>query len=449
MEVMAAKKVSVFHRMGAQPAKKSVVCRYWANGNCIKGDNCDYFHGERPPPQTGYVHYNQARSKTWTNTNSSCNPKYGNGSSLSKKGGKFSTASYQKPPRKVSTKSLTFVRSELEKNDTRKAPIKQCGDWVRGNCVRGDKCRYVHSWFSGSGFAMLAKLEGHAKGITGIALPSGCDKLYSCSKDKSIRAWDCNSGQLAGSVSTVGEVGCLINEGAWLFVGLPNVVKAWNIQNQAEFFVNAPGGLVCSLALDNDKLFAGMEDGTILVWKLNAESNTPELIAMLKEHHSAVCSLVVGANNRLYSGSKDSTIKVWDTYNLQCLHTLSGHTKDVTSLVCWDSYLISASLDKTLKVWSATESGTIKVDYEVKDDYEVNAMCGIHDAEGKPILLCAYSDNTVRLYELPSFTERGRIFSKGKVEVIEVGIDGLFFTGDANGDVSVWKMIGAPCMAES
>ena len=32
-----------------------------------------------------------------------------------------------------------------------------------------------------------------------------------------------------------------------------------------------------------------------------------------------------------------------------------------TSLICWDHYLISSSSDCTIKVWFATEEGTLKV----------------------------------------------------------------------------------------
>lgn len=32
--------------------------------------------------------------------------------------------------------------------------------------------------------------------VTGIALPSGSDKLYTGSKDESVRVWDCQSGQV-------------------------------------------------------------------------------------------------------------------------------------------------------------------------------------------------------------------------------------------------------------
>ncbi|XP_011092062.1 zinc finger CCCH domain-containing protein 48-like isoform X2 [Sesamum indicum] len=281
--------------------------------------------------------------------------------------------------------------------------------------------------------------------VTGISLPSGSNRLYSCSKDKTIRAWDCHTGQCAGSVITDGEAGCLISEGSWLLVGLQTALKAWNLQHHAEFGFGLLAGLVCSMVLDDDKLFAGMEDGSILVWKLNLEALTLEAAEMLKGHQGAVTSLIVGSDNRLYSGSRDCTIRVWDRKNLHCLHTLNRHTRAVTAIICWDNYLLSASLDNTLKIWAATESGTIDVIHEIKEDCGFIALCGIHDAEAKPILLCSCNDNTVRLYDLPSFTERGRIFSKLEVEVIEIGSDGLFFTGDGTGEISVWKLHGVPC----
>ena len=34
------------------------------------------------------------------------------------------------------------------------------------------------------------------KVVTGIALPSGSDKLYTASKDETLRIWDCASGQV-------------------------------------------------------------------------------------------------------------------------------------------------------------------------------------------------------------------------------------------------------------
>lgn len=42
------------------------------------------------------------------------------------------------------------------------------------------------------------------------------------------------------------------------------------------------------------------------------------------------------------------------------------------------------------------------------------------------------------------FMERGRIFSKREVRVIEIGPDNLFFTGDGAGMLGVWKLLAKP-----
>ena len=169
----------------------------------------------------------------------------------------------------------------------------------------------------------------------------------------------------------------------------------------------------------------------------------------MKGHSRAVVSLVTGVDNRLYSGSMDNTIRVWDLNTFQCVQTLIGHTSVVMSVLCWDNYLLSCSLDGTIKAWAATETGDLEVIYTREEEDGVLGLCGIHDSEEKPILLCSCNDDTVRLYDLPSFTERGRLFSKKEVRAIQIGTEGLFFTGDATGQLAVWKLDGEPSSATS
>jgi WD40 repeat protein len=54
----------------------------------------------------------------------------------------------------------------------------------------------LHCWSKGESFALLTQLDGHEKLVSGIALPSGSDKLYTGSKDETLRVWDCASGQV-------------------------------------------------------------------------------------------------------------------------------------------------------------------------------------------------------------------------------------------------------------
>ncbi|CAL2272913.1 unnamed protein product [Prunus armeniaca] len=60
-----------------------------------------------------------------------------------------------------------------------------------------------------------------------------------------------------GVINLGGEVGCMISEG--LFVGIPDVVNAWNTQTNSELSLSGPVGQVYALVVGNDLLFAGTQ----------------------------------------------------------------------------------------------------------------------------------------------------------------------------------------------
>ncbi|CAN1180630.1 Zinc finger CCCH domain-containing protein 48 [Linum perenne] len=424
----------VFHRLsggsggGARPRssdsskQNQKVCYHWRAGKCNRYP-CPFLHRELSPP----------------------NPATNGGGG---KRGFGNDSGFSGPP--ATRRAPNFNNSSTWGRPGNSSVVKKaekvCNYWVQGKCTYGENCRFLHGWSLGESFGLLTQLEGHQNIVSGIALPSGSDKLYTGSKDETVRVWDCQSGQFdsqcMGVINVGGEVGCMITEGPWLFVGLPNLVKAWNLQTNADLSLNGPVGQVYAMVVGNDLLFAGTQDSAILAWKYNVGSSIFEPAASLKGHSLAVVSLIVGAN-RLFSGSMDNSIKVWNLETLQCIQTLTGHTAVVMSLLCWDQFLLSSSLDQTIKVWAATESGNLEVTYTQKEDHGLLTLCGMHDLEGKPILLCSSNDNTVRIYDLPSFSERSKIFSKQEIRAIQAGPAGLFFTGDGTGQVRVWN-----CKAE-
>ncbi|KAI5569930.1 hypothetical protein POPTR_012G134800v4 [Populus trichocarpa] len=432
----------VFHRLGGgksvndtsnqhnhQHQQNQKVCYHWRAGKCNRFP-CPFLHRELPaPPPHASVNGGGgggggAKRGFAGNDSSSFSGRRGGNSNYSNSWGRFGNKGDVRGVKRVSVE-------------------KVCNFWVQGNCSFGDKCRYLHSWSLGDGFSLVTQLEGHQKVISGIALPSGSDKLYTGSKDETVRVWDCQSGQCTGVVNLGGEVGCMISEGPWIFVGLPNVVKAWNTQTNADLSLNGPIGQVYALVVGNDLLFAGTQDGSILVWKFNAATYNFEPAVSLKDHKMAVVSLVVGAN-RLYSGSMDHSIKVWSLETLQCIQTLTDHTSVVMSLLCWEQFLLSCSLDQTIKVWAATESGNLEVTFTHNEEHGLLTLCGMHDPEGKPVLLCSSNDNSVHLYDLPSFSEKGKMFAKQEIRAIQTGPGGLFFTGDGTGQVRVWNSVAVP-----
>ncbi|KAL0305010.1 UNVERIFIED_CONTAM: Zinc finger CCCH domain-containing protein 48 [Sesamum angustifolium] len=402
MAVKAATRVSIFDRVGGQPVKTQ-VCTYWLAGRCNRNP-CRFMHRELPPPQSRETQLAppknvcgmQSRKMTWRSPNYN-NP--GTATLSSDKGGMHSSINGQSSRQNILANTANenvrmdqemtitslgthAVRTEPENCSSQKAKPKQCKYWVTGNCVHGDKCKDLHSWCSGSGFTLLKKLEGHTKvSLTYKSFDTIFLRLllgfpFHLAPTSYIHVARINPFELgtatlcAGSIITDGEAGCLISEGSWLFVGLQTALKAWNLQHHAEFGFGLLAGLVCSMVLDDDKLFAGMEDGSILVWKLNLETLTVEAAEMLKGHHGTVTSLVG-------CGTAKSAVFAY---------TISAH-KRCNGHHLLDNYLLSASLDNTLKIWAATESGTIDVIHEIKEDCDFIAL--LASMMLKPSLFCS------------------------------------------------------------
>ncbi|GLT27084.1 hypothetical protein SLA2020_021120 [Shorea laevis] len=299
--------------------------------------------------------------------------------------------------------------------------------------------------FSGA-FSSLANLQGHKKDVTGIVLPTGSDNLFTSSSDGIMCIWNCNTGECVASGHLGGEIGCLISEGTWIFAGLKNLIKAWNVANNSggePICLNHSMGQVYSMEADEDLLYAGTQEGSILVWRGSCEATPFKLVASLKGHSKGVLCLAIG-RGILYSGAMDHTARVWDPKNFQCLNVLKGHSGYVTSLLCWDVVLLTSSLDKTVNAW-AYEDGELKVVHSHQEEDGVIKLSGLQqDAGTDPTLFCCLKDNSVRLYDLPSFAEKGRICSKKEVKAMKTGPGSLFFTGDGTGKVTVWNYFGEP-----
>ncbi|CAN0906930.1 Zinc finger CCCH domain-containing protein 48 [Linum grandiflorum] len=407
-------KRNVFERIGVSghdQKNTGIVCRFWKQGNCTHNP-CRFVHGESPSPSpTPYSSH--SRSNVYV------------------RGGSQSS----------SQQSCSNVY-----DDEKKSPETICGEWKLGSCLRGDKCQFAHSWFRGDRLSMLGRLPGDgSSAVSGLCIASGVSKLYCGSIDGFLQARDSKSGQVLASINVGGKIGCMMADGDWLYVGLESMVKVWNIHSGALHTLAGPVGQVHALHSDTiGHVFAAAQDGTIWAWKISTDEqgNIFQPVASMIGHTSAVISLRCGAASRVYSGSIDGTIKVWDVKTWQCIETFKGHDDAVTSLLCYDAFLLSCSLDKKIKVWGLNEERRLEVIYTHEEAHAALALCGIDGIElcGKDVLLCSWNNESVGIYELPSFIEKGRMYSKGEVRGLGVGSKGMFFTGDASGVVTAWNM---------
>lgn len=91
-----------------------------------------------------------------------------------------------------------------------------------------------------------------------------------------------------------------------------------------------------------------------VVSKTRAERNRDPLIQTIDEHQSGInCMSLSDDTSLLATGSDDCQIRLWSTKTtpVQCLSVLIGHTEYITHIQIVQTFLISASADKTIRKW--------------------------------------------------------------------------------------------------
>jgi WD40 repeat protein len=118
----------------------------------------------------------------------------------------------------------------------------------------------------------------------------------------------------------------------------------------------APDGQTLAIATGPED-FRLLQPGLVHLWEVATE----RVRAILHGHTRAVTAAVFSANGQtLITGSADTTVRFWDLNSGREYGMLKGHKAApgfealAVALAPDGSYLATASLDRTVKVWKTT-----------------------------------------------------------------------------------------------
>lgn len=310
--------------------------------------------------------------------------------------------------------------------------------------------------------------------VTSLILDPSASQIYTASKDGTLRTWTCPNPTVArpvwtraSEVALGGVIDTLLLEGGFMFVGMhakgsipsqmPGLIMVVHMATNGTQNLEGHQGEVRALAAAGELLFSGGQDASIRVWKFNMATNSFELGVLITEqqggHNTSVISLVP-ANQFLFSADMHGTIKVWDMGSGTCTQTLAGvHSSAVTDMLFWENHLLSASLDSTVKVWAITEAPQPGAVLKPEPEYTHTAtndkgeaiqggilkLAGALDTSQQPVLLTSHNgENAIRLWDLPTFGDRGLLRS-ADTRALAAGFGHMLFSGDRQGNLKHWR----------
>ena len=178
----------------------------------------------------------------------------------------------------------------------------------------------------------------------------------SASYDGSIKLWDIHSKTLKQTFAANGGAvfSIAVNKrGDRLVSGHDDgKIRVWNLlTSQKIITIDGGGGKVYSLALSSDDVVAaGLESGEVRLWNFI----TGRKISSEKRHDASVIAVAISNDSTyLVTGGEDNSVKI-SLLGKEVDTVLYGHEGTINS-ICFtgnDDFFLTASADKTVRLWS-------------------------------------------------------------------------------------------------
>ncbi|KAJ3214801.1 hypothetical protein HDU67_001187 [Dinochytrium kinnereticum] len=218
-------------------------------------------------------------------------------------------------------------------------------------------------------------LAGHSNTVSALCVTGG--RLYSASKDATIKEWDLHTGEcLRTFVGHTRWVRAITAGAGRLFSGSwDDTVREWDLETGecVRVFEGAHELGINAVVVDEEggRLYSGSDDRTIAVYDLRtgetvdswagygsgsisclAIVNVPGLVASQDGDAGAFSA------GFLASGASDGSVCLWDLATGHCIESLVASTHEVTSLYCLGTRLYAAGNDRVIHEWDLLSAGS-------------------------------------------------------------------------------------------
>ncbi len=280
-----------------------------------------------------------------------------------------------------------------------------------------------------NGLCASEKLSGHHDAVTSLTTING--KLFSSSKDKTLKVWDLNSYACIKNTDFGTEyITSIANYEGQPILGFQQggVTVFHPLKDGCMMHIYSHAynhtGEVTSLIVANGVIFSSSMDGQVKIW----DRSTSTVTSLM---NLSTITSIIPIDKLLIIGLQNGIIVIWDLSQAVEKHAFQDHTDRVTSLVVVDGKMISASLDKTIKIRdlkTLVRTGSI----ELK-----TAIMSLVVAEG--MLISGLSDGMIMIHELSTLTCTASFNGHSHSVTSLVYADGTLISGSEDNTIATWN----------
>ncbi|MCA9052787.1 MAG: protein kinase [Planctomycetaceae bacterium] len=206
-----------------------------------------------------------------------------------------------------------------------------------------------------------------------------------------------------------------------------------------------------SFSEDGKQSVAALEGGQVEVLAVGSDGTiTMDSDRILRAGVPVTSAAVSASQNLIATGDEDGTIRLWSLDEGRELRSLEGHTQGVTKVrFLDDGRLISASMDKTLRIWDPRSSKNLAVAWHIAPVQDVAFSDGT-----QPYVAAAVADarsgrgviwQVATRGDRTEFVPIGDFLGHGSpVFSVAVSTDGQYVaSGDGDGRIFLWSRSNA------
>ncbi|XP_073495023.1 zinc finger protein 106 [Phyllobates terribilis] len=279
---------------------------------------------------------------------------------------------------------------------------------------------------------------GHQASVSAIQIFDGT--LYTCSADKSVRAYNLVTrtceGVFEGHTS---KVNCLLvtqthGKNAVLFSGSSDhTVRCYSIKSRECIETLHFGERVLCLHVRWKILYVGLANGCVVTVSIKNNKQIDSFECHGPRAVSCMATSQEGSRRLLLVGSYDCTISVRDARNGLLLRTLEGHTKTVLCMKVVNDLVFSGSSDQSVHAHNIHTGKLVRI-YKGH-----NHSVTVVNILGK-VMVTASLDKFVRIYELESH-DRLQVYGGHSDMIMCMAIyKSMIYTGCYDGSVQAVRL---------